>query len=67
MKQQPEVIELTKKLLKAAGKQNTVTLMNALLVCMALVDQSHYGPRKIPTPNVELRAGQNAQHFGRPA
>lgn len=52
MKHPPEVILLAKQLLKAAGKQNPVTLMNALLVCMELIDAAHNGPRKTKTPNV---------------
>lgn len=36
--QPPEVAELAQKMLKAAGKQNPVTLMQALLMCMRLVE-----------------------------
>ena len=45
-KQPQEVMDLAAKLLKAAGKQNPVTMMNALLVCMQLVDATTHGPRK---------------------
>ena len=46
-KQPQEVMDLATKLLKAAGKQTPVTLMNALLVCMQLVDATTHGPRKV--------------------
>lgn len=58
MKQPPEVILLAKKLLKAAGKQSPVTLMNALLVCMELIDAAQHGPRKTKTPNAKVKGGR---------
>lgn len=33
-KQPQEVVDLARKLLKAAGKQSPITLMKALLLCM---------------------------------
>ena len=43
----PEVTALAQKMLKAAGKQNPVTLMYALLLCMQLVDAMTHGFRKV--------------------
>lgn len=45
-KQQEEVVLLAKKLLKAAGKQDPVVLLNALLMCMQTIDIAHNGIRK---------------------
>lgn len=59
MKQPPEVIVLAQKLLKAAGKQNPVTLMNALLVCMETIDKTHrLQPRNTPS-NAELKGASD--------
>jgi hypothetical protein len=38
--QEQTVIDLSKKLLKAAGKQSPVTMMMALLMCMRVVEAS---------------------------
>ena len=54
MKQPPEVIVLAQKLLKAAGKQNPVTLMNALLVCMETIDKTHMLQPRNTAPNAEV-------------
>ena len=46
-KQPQEVVDLAQRLLKAAGKQSPVVMMNALLLCMQLVDATTHGPRKV--------------------
>lgn len=55
MADQPhEVAELAQKMLKAAGTQNPVTLMKALLLCMQLVDATTPRPKKAgQVPNAE--------------
>lgn len=61
----PEIIDLAHKILKAAGKQNPVTLMNALLVCMKLIDSVHKDqPKKAEKDQTERtteRTTPNAQ------
>lgn len=40
------IAALAKKILSAAGKQNPVVLMHALLLCIQTIDAAHNGPRK---------------------
>ncbi len=42
------VVLLAQKILKTAGKQDPVVLMQALLLCMRTIDAAHNGPRKMP-------------------
>ena len=70
-KQPQEVVDLAQRLLKAAGKQSPVVMMNALLLCMQLVDATTHGPRKVGSRKTATEThnaiAQGREHSERPA